>query len=53
MQHVATGQIGAAPGREMSLLEALRAALIAEMEADERVAVYGMDVGTPWVESFV
>lgn len=34
------------PVREdMSILEAIRAALIAEMERDDRVIVYGMDVG--------
>jgi pyruvate dehydrogenase E1 component beta subunit len=31
---------------DMSILEAIRAALIAEMERDERVVVFGMDVGT-------
>jgi pyruvate dehydrogenase E1 component beta subunit len=30
----------------MSILEAIRAALIAEMTSDERVLVFGMDVGT-------
>ena len=31
---------------DMSILEGIRAALIAEMERDERVVLYGMDVGT-------
>jgi pyruvate dehydrogenase E1 component beta subunit len=32
--------------QDMSILEAIRAALFAEMERDERVVVFGMDVGT-------
>jgi pyruvate dehydrogenase E1 component beta subunit len=31
---------------DMSILEAIRAALVAEMARDERVLVFGMDVGT-------
>jgi pyruvate dehydrogenase E1 component beta subunit len=33
-------------GEDMSILEAIRAALIDEMERDERVMLFGMDVGT-------
>jgi pyruvate dehydrogenase E1 component beta subunit len=40
------GDISAVASQEMSFLEAIRAALIAEMERDERVVIYGMDVGT-------
>ena len=40
-------QAKAAPAtEEMSILEAIRAALFAEMARDERVVVFGMDVGT-------
>lgn len=30
---------------DMSILESIRAALIVEMERDERVVIFGMDVG--------
>jgi pyruvate dehydrogenase E1 component beta subunit len=36
----------AAASRDMSILEAIRSALIDEMVSDERVMIYGMDVGT-------
>jgi pyruvate dehydrogenase E1 component subunit beta len=39
-------QPAAAAPAQMSILEAIRAALVSEMERDERVVVFGMDVGT-------
>jgi hypothetical protein len=40
-----TAEAAADVAEDRSLLEAIRAALIAEMERDERVVLYGTDVG--------
>jgi len=48
LQHMVTkaaGSIAADGTRKLSLLEAIRSALVHEMQRDERVVVLGMDVG--------